>query len=266
MRSIFLLVACILLLIPLAYFGNFLRFLYEDNKDLTTPFTSLGTLQKQKSFENFIDIDNIRVAWFLVEDLSKLSLHSNLSQEKTAKSLFEENECLLLINGGFYTKEDTHIGLFVSEGEQIERLQQNKLFNGIFSIDHDVANIRKTTANSPLTVFPLPRLALQAGPILLEDDGAQEIVLQNDEQERRVIVAVTDKKKVIFLVFYKENSAFIGPKLSRLPELLKTFGSMTGMIPVNALNLDGGTASAFYTKGFSLGELSRVGSYFCVLK
>ena len=37
-----------------------------------------------------------------------------------------------------------------------------------------------------------------------------------------------------------------------------------GLGCLDAINLDGGAASSFYTKNFSLTELSFVGSFFCV--
>lgn len=257
MRSAVFLIGLVLLLIPLAYIGNFLRLFYNENKDLISPLSSPGASQESQDFKNYVDVGGTRIVWFEVLDISKLELHSNLGSKKTAKHLYEEKGCELLVNGGFYTKEGKHIGLFATEGKVLSESSNSDLFNGYFTIKDNKPVITNTQVNGA-------KIALQAGPILLENGKPKVLSIKNDEEERRLAVVITQKEGILFLVFFKKDSVFLGPKLTQLPDLLITFGSMTGILPVSALNLDGGTASAFYTKGFSLGELSKIGSYFCV--
>lgn len=126
----------------------------------------------------------------------------------------------------------------------------------MFSVSSDSAQIRTSEIDS--------LNAVQAGPILILDGKPRTLSIKNDENERRIVVAKTNDDKVLFLAIYKKDSAYIGPKLSEVPNLLQEFTQETDIEISSALNLDGGTASAFYTEGVSLGELTKIGSYFCV--
>mgnify|MGYP001590102184 CR=1 FL=1 len=78
-----------------------------------------------------------------------------------------------------------------------------------------------------------------------------------------MVGVVTDEDRLVFLSFYNPISYYLGPNLEDLPGLLKSFEKETGIQIKDAINLDGGTASAFYAEGVSLTELRPIGSYFC---
>ncbi|MDO8599984.1 MAG: phosphodiester glycosidase family protein [bacterium] len=259
-RNVLLTIICGIAVFSLAYFGNYLRGLYDINKNSLSPIVNLSATPAPKNSPNIIDLDsNYRLTWVLEEDLSKLKLYSNLTQEKTAKKLYEEGNCKALVNGGFYSKEDTHIGLFVTSEGKLNDKSNNDLFDGFFTVNKGIAAI----SNTPPTEEPT--IALQAGPTLFRNSKPIVLSIKNDENERRTAVATTSKGDVIFLMFYNKESTYLGPKLEEVPELLNEFSRLTGIPITSALNLDGGTASAFYTDGVSLGELTKIGSYFCIL-
>ena len=79
-----------------------------------------------------------------------------------------------------------------------------------------------------------------------------------------MLVATNEKGHVVFLVIYKKQSVFDGPHLKDLPTILDLFQQNKKIILKDVLNLDGGSASAFYTEGFKLKEIKPLGSYFCV--
>jgi len=155
-------------------------------------------------------------------------------------------------------KEGEHIGLFVMEGERLSKWAKNALFNGVFGTDNEIVFVSEGVPEND------SRFAVQAGPILVKDNSAQSLKLKSDQQERRIVVGISEEGRAIFLVIFDPNSLFIGPNLSDLPSVLKMFEEKSGIKFKDALNLDGGTASAFYSPDVSLAELSPIGSFFCV--
>ena len=200
------------------------------------------------------------LAFYLnVPNASDITLIPNFDQAKTASDLFDSQKCGAVVSGGFYTPEGSPTGLFIAEGETLKKYASSPLLNGLYSInDFETPRISKSVPRDHL------RVVLQAGPVLIENSFTQNLKLIRDEEARRVVVGVTGENKTVFIVFYNPESAFMGPKLDDMPEALELFGEKTGIGLADAMNLDGGTASAFYTSEVKLSEASPVGSFFCV--
>jgi len=200
-----------------------------------------------------------RAQWFEVKNADQITLDSNLIDKLPANKIHETQNCQYLVNAGFYTPDDKPIGYFLSDGQILRSEITSPTFNGFFSIN-DFATSRITN------VLPLDhlRLALQSGPVLIENSFLQKLSINNDKPARRSIVATTSENHAVFIVVYDPESQFNGPFLADLPEILKIFQSEVDIILADALNLDGGTASAFYTPEVGLSELSPIGSYFCI--
>lgn len=88
--------------------------------------------------------------------------------------------------------------------------------------------------------------------------------VKNDKQARRVVAGVTGENKLIFLVFYDNNQYYSGPYLNDLPDLVDKTGKSLDLNIADAINLDGGSASAFISDDIKLTELTPVGSFFCI--
>lgn len=199
------------------------------------------------------------VSWFKVNDVSKLTLFPNFEERMSAREAKKSHNCKSLVNGGFYSKEHKPIGLFVSEGKTLSMQTDNYLFNGVFGVGKD-GSVEITDGR----VREQMRFAVQAGPILIKDGIVREIKDISGSGERRTVVALTQTDEVYFFEVYKPESAYLGPTLSDMPEIVRLIGEKSGIKITNALNLDGGSASAFLTDSVSLGELSPIGSYFCL--
>ncbi|KKW11013.1 MAG: hypothetical protein UY49_C0010G0009, partial [Microgenomates group bacterium GW2011_GWC1_49_7] len=78
------------------------------------------------------------------------------------------------------------------------------------------------------------------------------------------MVAAKTGEGFLFLTVYKEDSVFEGPLLADLPKVIQKINTEENLGIVDALNLDGGSASAFDNGETSLSELTPVGSLFCV--
>lgn len=200
-----------------------------------------------------------RVAWFEISDVSALSLIPNFTQKRTARSLVDNKECAEVVNGGFYTKDNQPTGLFVTEGKTIRGNIPNTLLNGYVVMDQD--------NNAMILISPpgeLVRIALQTGPVLIRGGKMLTLAIRDDEFARRVVVGISQKGTVIFLTVYDPENIWSGPKLADTPGVLS--GVIENLQLTDALNLDGGSASAFIRGDLSLQELSSVGSFFCIKK
>ncbi len=209
--------------------------------------------------EYLVDDQKLLFASFSIKIPEMLMLIPNFSQKITSPDAFQANQCRLLTNGGFYAKDNTPIGLFVSENLLINSFQKNALFNGFFSIQKN-----GTTRIENQIPDIDSRFALQSGPLLIIDGIAQKLTIRDDEPARRIIVAQTTGNSIVFLALFGSENTFNGPKLADVPKHLKEIEKLLGISITNALNLDGGSASAFITKDHSLTELTPVGSFFCV--
>ena len=199
----------------------------------------------------------IRISWAKVKP-EEVKLYSNLKEQKLSEEIKVNKSCQILVNGGFYSEENTHLGLFVSNFEVISKFSQSATRNGFLWIDSS-DNV-KIGADFPSTI---PRLGLQSGPLLKLNREPLALAIKNDEPKRRIVAGVALDNNLIFLVFYRDSAEYEGPMLEKLPEIIDLFKKQTGIDIVDAVNLDGGSASVFVSNYDSLRELTIVGSYFC---
>lgn len=199
----------------------------------------------------------IQSSWIQVDDVQDISLHSNLEEKLSALEFKEKHQCESIVNGGFYTKENAHIGLFVEDGKELSKYQENSLFNGFFSIVNNVPRINQT---QPMN----PDIALQTGPILRKNSQKHTLSITRDENARRMVAAITPEKKILFVTFYDASSLVLGPKLEELPKYVEEFAQSKSYSITDAINLDGGSHSAFISEEIQLTDIQTAGSYFCV--
>lgn len=238
---------------------SFLIFLQTKNPTKQSPDkTNIEpTVQSTNTPKPTEKLTGIQSSWFLVHDVSRLSLHSNLEEKLGATDFKEKYNCKAVVNGGFFNEENEHIGLFIEDGRLIQKEQSNSLFNGFFSATNRNATI---TTDRPTG----PRFALQTGPILIKDSQVYTLKLVRDEKARRMVAAITKDGMVVFITFYDASNLTSGPKLVELPELVEKLNEENNLNIVDAINLDGGNHSAFITNEVQLTDVQTPGSYFCV--
>jgi len=200
----------------------------------------------------------IRIAWAKVNP-QEIELYSNLKDQKLSEEIKVNKSCSVLVNGGFYSEENTHLGLFIANFETISETSQSTTRNGFLFID---SNEKLTISSAPPEITP--KIALQSGPLLILNNEVLSLKINNDEPNRRVVAAKAFDNKLIFLAIYRDNSDFQGPMLGDLPEIINLFSEKTGINVVDAINLDGGIHSVFISNYIRLNELAHIGSYFCV--
>ena len=182
----------------------------------------------------------------------------NFTEKTSVQSIIDTHQCAQAVNGGFYDTKNIPLGFFASD-TYTHPLLQSALFNGYFTI----TNGNDASIASSLSVNSL-RIGLQSGPVLFMNSQIQPLRIQNDENARRIIVGVTNDDTVLFIVLYTQDSSFNGPQLTDLPSLIEALNSKESLHIVSAMNLDGESASAFYSADTKLSELTPVGSIFCI--
>jgi exopolysaccharide biosynthesis protein len=218
---------------------------FEDDVDKKT--YSYSELENTNYVFNYIKVSNP----------DNIELYSNLDEKLASYELMDKTKCSKLVSSGFYTEEGNHIGLFISDYEVLSKSVNNQTFDGFFSINKDSVVISRK-------IPPSPRLAVQSGPLLLYEGKSIKIVTKKEDEARRVIVALSESKDIWFFVIYNKDSLFLGPTMDKLPDILAELENKLDIKFTNALNLDGGTHSAFYSDGAKIQELSPIGGYFCI--
>ncbi len=200
-----------------------------------------------------------QTSFFHVYPDQSLSLIANFSQKADSSTLQQTHGCIAGINGGFYSESHTPIGWFVEDGKQINTSQKNSLFNGFLSRDlqgrAEIDNILPKTE-----VWS----GVQTGPILFYKGEPVELQLVRDKQARRMVAAATSSGDLLFLSFYTDASSLDGPLLAELPGLITEFEQTHKFDIVAAVNLDGGSASTFFSEEIQLSEWQPIGSLWCV--
>ena len=198
------------------------------------------------------------VSFFQVNNLDNLFLYPNFIKKTSSTVLREEKNCHDFINGGFYTTDDKPLGLFIFEGNLLRVRTYHLLIPAFFYIDYQkIAGISYLLPRRDL------RIALQSGPLLVNQGKKTKLSMRKDKSARRSVVLITDNHELYFLSVYDPENVNSGPYLVNLSDILLKASVKIGFLIDSALNLDGGTASAFYSEFVSLPELVFIGSYFC---
>lgn len=258
MKRWLFLILLIIIVTSIIFFGN-QKTVKQEQPETATP-TPILTL----NFPNLLDIEinqnTYRVAWEKVENSKNLVLIANFNQRLPSQKIVSDNKCLRAINGGFYTTSYLPLGLFSIRGEKLGNLRESHLTNGFFWIDEEGAT---SIGNKvPEEILSLPFI-FQSGPLIKINGALQKLSIVNDKPARRMFIAIDNDGQVVFLTVFDEKNLLHGPYLESLGELVNMMENKLAINLIDVLNLDGGTASTFWSGASSLDETSLVGSILC---
>jgi len=202
--------------------------------------------------------DSYKISWIVVNDPNKIYLYSNLEDKLNSKDFATKYSCVNLVSGGFYDKNDKHIGLFITNFNQINDELEDDTFNGFLSISDK--------GEAYITEYPVfsPRISIQAGPIIMKDGIKINMTNTSDENARRIVAGINKYNNLIFISVYVDSNNFSGPKLSELPSIIENFSIEKNLNIQVAINLDGGVHSSMISSTNNISEASTVGSFFCI--
>jgi uncharacterized protein YigE (DUF2233 family) len=142
------------------------------------------------------------------------------------------------VNGGYFDPQNAPVGLLISDGKLIAPFRKARLLSGVFvATKGHLEIVRAAEYSSRKTVTT----ALQCGPFLV-DGGAAVSGLNNTKSARRTFVLTTGPDRAAIGVCSPVTLAQMG-------EILATAHLMPDLKVQRALNLDGGSSSAFWFAG-----------------
>jgi uncharacterized protein YigE (DUF2233 family) len=178
-----------------------------------------------------------------------------LQNEGGAESLGEmmrHEKCLAGVNGGYFNENFAPLGLRIANGQMIAPLQRARLITGVLvASPRGVQIVRSHEFSRRLGVSA----AIQCGPFLV--DRGQPISGLNDSRlARRTFTATTSSSRALVGVCSEVS-------LAELAKILATTSLAEDLKIERALNLDGGSSSAFwFARGngsaFSISEQKSV--------
>jgi uncharacterized protein YigE (DUF2233 family) len=138
------------------------------------------------------------------------------------------------VNGGYFTEDFAPLGLRIDNRNTMSPLVRGKLMSGVISASGPVVRIMRLNEFSKNS---RPDMAIQCGPFLV-DRGQVVPGLNASKPARRTFVATTGSE--VLLGFSSSVS------LAQLSSILAS--PSTELKIQRALNLDGGSSSAFWLK------------------
>ena len=186
-----------------------------------------------------------------------LRVVDNPAGEDLAAVMRREN-CFAGVNGGYFDPENKPVGLVIGEGQLIAPLRKARLLSGVMIVTSSGIQLLRVAEYSPKR---RATAALQCGPFLV-DRGQSVPGLNDTRPARRTFVATggADRAAIGFCS---------GVTLAQLGEILAAPGIAPELKVQRALNLDGGSSSAFWFAGergpFSISEQKTVRNFVAVV-
>jgi exopolysaccharide biosynthesis protein len=186
-----------------------------------------------------------------------LRVIDNPSGEDDLAAVMSRENCLAGVNGGYFDPENKPVGLLISDGNVIAPLRKARLLSGVMVVSNGRIQLLRAAEYSTKSKATA---ALQCGPFLV--DRGQPVPGLNDTRpaRRTFVVTGSDRAAIGFCS---------GVTLAQLGKILATPGITPGLKVQRALNLDGGSSSAFWFAGerepFSISEQKTVRNFVVVV-
>ena len=182
----------------------------------------------------------------------------NPTGKNNLAAVMRRENCLAGVNGGYFDPEDKPVGLLVSDGKVIAPLRKARLLSGVMLVSSGPLQLLRTAEYSSKRK---PAAALQCGPFLV--DRGQPVPGLNDTRPARRTFILTGAAERAAIGFCS------GVTLAQLAKILATPELAPGLKVQRALNLDGGSSSAFWFADerdpFSIPEQKTVRDFVAVV-
>lgn len=173
-------------------------------------------------------------------------------------AVMRREKCLAGVNGGYFDPEDKPVGLLVGDGKVIAPLRKARLLSGVMIVSNGRMQLLRVAEYSPKRKATA---ALQCGPFLV--DRRQPVPGLNDTRSARRTFVVTGGSDRAAIGFCSAVT------LAQLGKILATPEVAPDLKAQRALNLDGGSSSAFWFAGerapFSISEQKTVRDFVAVV-
>lgn len=196
----------------------------------------------------------VRLALFSRKDATLRVIDQPASDRRLAEIMTSE-KFLAGVNGGYFDPEGAPVGLLISNGKTIAPFRKARLLSGVLAVREGSVEIFRASE------FPRKRAwreAVQCGPFLV-DHGKPVAGLDDTRSARRTFVFTTSDGRVAI--------GYCAPVT--LARLAKVLAALAPLKVTRALNLDGGSSSAFWCrtneKTISISEYKLVRDFIAVV-
>ncbi|HEX7516558.1 MAG TPA: phosphodiester glycosidase family protein [Chthoniobacterales bacterium] len=187
-----------------------------------------------------------------------LRVIDNPAGKDNLAAVMRRENCLAGVNGGYFDPENKPVGLLISDGNVIAPLRKARLLGGVMMVSNGRIQLLRLAEYSSKR---RATAALQCGPFLV-DHGHPVPGLNETRPARRTFV-VTGGSDRTAIGFCSDVT------LAQLGRILATPGVAPDLKVQRALNLDGGSSSAFWFAGergpFSISEQKTVRNFVAVV-
>jgi len=203
------------------------------------------------------DRATVDLASFSTKAATLRAIDNPASADDLAAAMTREH-ALAGVNGGYFDPADAPVGLLISDGKLIAPLRKARLLSGVMIVSNGRVQLLRFAEYSSRRN---PTTALQCGPFLV--DRAQPVPGLDDTRSARRSFIVTGGSDRAAIGFCSEVT------LAQLGKILATASLAPDLKVQRALNLDGGSSSAFWFAGehgpFSIGEQKTVRDFVAVV-
>jgi uncharacterized protein YigE (DUF2233 family) len=172
--------------------------------------------------------------------------------------VMKQEKCLAGVNGGYFDRDYAPIGLLVTDGRVIAPLRKARLLSGILSVVNGRVRLQRVSEFSRKSKITA---AVQCGPFLIDRSRAVT-GLDDSRPARRTFVAIG--------VTHQAALGYCSAvSLAQLGQILASPALVRDLKIERALNLDGGSSSAFWFanegKPFSIPEQKTVRDFVAIV-
>ena len=196
---------------------------------------------------------NVDLALFSTKSATVRVIDNPTGEDSLAAAMRREH-CLAGVNGGYFDPAEAPVGLVIGGGKLIAPLRKARLLSGVLVVSGGRVQLLRVAEYSPNRKA---KEALQCGPFLV--DRGQPVPGLNDTRPARRTFAVTSGPDRAALGFSS------GVTLAQMAKILAIPGIAPDLKVQRALNLDGGSSSAFWFAGerapFSISEQKTVRNF-----
>jgi len=190
---------------------------------------------------------------YLIAKISpeNLILVNNTENKYGFSQIINDYNCQKAVNGGFYQEDNKPLGWMIIDGKQIQKVKSSQMFNGFVYIKNKRLDISFTNDDEAI-------YGHQSGPILINQGKPVSLQVANDKPTRRSVIAIDQDNNTYILMI-------LNSLMQELPEKVSVIAEIEKLSLNKAINLDGGTASAYYDGVNKISELIAVGSVWCMI-
>ncbi len=179
-------------------------------------------------------------------------------QRQDLAEVMEKEGCVAGVNGGYFDPEYAPVGLLVADGRPVAALRKARLLSGVVRVVNGRVQLLRT---SEFSAMPKTTAARQCGPFLV--DKQKPVAGLDDTRSARRTFVLTGAADRVAIGLCSSIT------LAQLAAILSTPGLAPDLKVQRALNLDGGSSSAFWFRGrgdaFSISEWKPVRDFLTVV-